>query len=1032
LDYAQNLKACPMNKKLLFTFLFFSLLGGVAWGQARQISGKVTAKEDGNGGVPGVNIVVQGTTKGTTTDANGNYALQLEPSETTLVFTFVGYLSVTQQVGARTTIDVTLESDLTTLEEVVVVGYGTQREKDRTSAIVTLKSEDIMKTQSGQAMQSLQGKVPGLQVVSSGAPGDSPTIRIRGIGSYPNNGDSGLNNESPLYVVDGMFFDNIDFLNPADIASISVLKDASSSAIYGVRASNGVIIVTTKSGSHNQRAQISYEGYTGTQVAQNVLKMANAEEFTNMANESGSVPSANYVLNSMQRYGRSRVNPNVPEANTDWYKQILQPAAIQNHNLSVSGGDKRAKYSIGVNYFSQEGILKMKNDYERFNLRTKIDYTVNDWLTIGGNVVVSNATKYIQDESAWSQAYYAVPIMPVYDELNQAATPIKLANAQNIGYRDGQNPFASLDFSNNVQKIRKILANFYIKADIIPNKLSFQTTYNSGFTFLDERRVGLPFFIGDSFNRKKGTVNKKTESFVNQIWDNVLTYNQNFGNHNLVAMGGASFRDESYSTLRVGGIGLVDVREQNWYVAKTELISSDRDNVVGDDGRRQYGLSYFGRVAYDFHQKYLLYATMRADGTSKYQEKWGYFPAVGAGWVISEESFLKGNPIVDFLKLRAGWGRLGNDKIQASSGANTSSLVTTSINGVLTGGTINTNTFNHLQWELVEETNFGITAKLFKNRLSIDADYFVRDTKKAAILIKAPVTGEEYLRNAGGIRNKGLELALNWSDNLPNGLTYRIGANMTTLKNEVTDLYTQPYINGGTAEFLQRSIVGSPLLAFYGYEVAGVYQNNEQVLKDPTAVFENAIAPGRIIPGDFKYKDQNGDGKIDGDDRVVLGTYLPSVTYGANLGVSYKNFDFSANIVGQMGNKILNRKRGQVIFTADANVDADLAVNRWHGEGTSDKYPSSAGLRKSWNQKMSNFFVEDGSFFRIQNVQLAYNIKNKKVLGVSMPESRISITAERPLTVFNYNGFNPEVANGFDTQTYPIPAVYTIGLNVKF
>ena len=990
----------------------------VIYARQTTVSGKVTSADDGLG-LPGVNVLEKGTTNGSVTDADGNFSIGVG-ADAVLVFSFVGYKSQEISVSGQATLNIALEVDETVLSEIVVVGYGVQREKDLTSAIATVKAEDIIKTPSGQAMQALQGKVPGLQVVSAGAPGESPTIRVRGIGSYPGNG---TNNEYPLFVVDGMFFDNIDFLSPSDIATISVLKDASSSAIYGVRAANGVVLITTKSGSYRQKAQISYNGYYGTQVAQNVLKMANAEQFTNMANESGSAPEMSFIQNAMQRYGRSRINPNVPDVNTDWYKEILRPAAIQNHNVTVSGGDSKTTYSVGGDYFFQDGILDMKNDYQRFNLRTKLDFAATEWLTIGGNVILSNARKYEQNASAWFLAYFAVPIMPVYDELNTDAVPTNYSNAKDLGYRDGQNPFVALDFTNNLLRIRKTLANFYVKLELIPGKLSFQSTYNSANTFLNRRNVSLPYFIADDFNRQFAGITKRTETTVNQIWDNVLTYNQSFGNHNVTAVAGTSFRDESFEMLTASGTDLVDLREQAWYLRNANTIDV---NQVDDDGNRLYGSSYFGRLSYNFSEKYLLYATMRADGTSKYQEKWGYFPAVGAGWVVSEESFLSDNTLINFLKLRGGWGKLGNDKLASSSGSNTTSLVQLTLNGTLYSGSQSSNTFDYLTWESTSESNFGLTASMLNERLSIDADYFIRDTKDAVIRLTAPLTGEQYLRNKGEIRNSGFELALNWNDNLTNDITYHVGGNIATLKNEVRDLYGQQYIDGGTAEFRQRSIVGSPLLAFFGYEVAGVYQNVEEIAADPAAV-----AQGNLVPGDFKYKDQNNDGVIDGDDRVVLGSYLPKFSWGGNLGVSYRNFDLSANLLGQSGNKILNRKRGQVIFTADANVDADLAINRWHGEGTSNKYPSSAGIRKAWNQRMSDYFVEDGSFFRIQNVQLAYTVKGQVLFGKQMPEARITLTADRPLTVFKYNGFNPEVANGFDTQTYPIPAVYTIGLNVK-
>jgi TonB-linked SusC/RagA family outer membrane protein len=985
-----------------------------------QVQIKGTVVDDQSIPLPGVSVQVKGTFRGTMTDVDGNYSISALPSDT-LVFSMVGMATQNLPVGNSTTINVALLTETTLMDEVVVVGYGTQRVKDLTSSISTLKSEDLAKTPAAQAMQALQGKVAGLQVVSSGSPGASPTIRVRGIGSYP-----GQNNEAPLYVVDGMFFDNIDFLNPTDIATISVLKDASAAAIYGVRAANGVILIETKAGRRNQAAEITYDGYYGVQVAQNVLKMANAEQFTTMALESGSAADASFILNAMQRYGRSRINPNVPDVNTDWYREILRPADIQNQSLSLSGGSESATYSLGVNYFTQEGILNMKNEYERFNLRTKVDFQATDWLTLGGNMILSNALRFGEQAGAWNQAYFAVPILPIFDEMNTSAWPVNYANAQDIGYRSGQNPFPTLKFNENRLKIMKVLANFYAKIDFTKH-LSFKTTYNHAYTSLDERNVGLPYFIGNSFQRPDASLFKANNIYDDKIWDNVLTYSNRFGEHNITLMAGTSFRDEAFNNLRAQGLNFPYQQEESWYLSQSEDKPED---AVGDDGLRQYGISYFSRLSYNYADRYLFYATMRADGSSKYQQKWGYFPTFGIGWVISEESFMENNNFFDFLKLRASWGQLGNDNIQASDGAITTFVVTTAIDDVLVSGTQTTNTFSSLKWELTEETNVGLTGRILNNRLSVDADYFIRDTKNAAIYVKIPGTGGSVLKNVGVIRNSGFEMALDWSDNLTDNFSYNVGLNFSTLKNEVRDLYGQPYIDGGMAEFRQRSIVGFPLLAFFGYEVLGVYQNQGEIDADPSS-------PVGAVPGDFRYKDQQSEGQpgygvINDDDRVVLGSYFPTFMYGGNFGVSWKNFDLSASVLGQSGNKILNRKRGEIIWTSDQNMDADLAINRWHGEGTSNIYPSSAGLRKGWNQKMSTFFVEDGSFFRIQNVQLAYNLRGIKLFGADMPETKISFTADRPLTLFKYNGFSPEVASGIDTQTYPIPAVFTAGLAVKF
>jgi len=1007
--------------KKLFVVMYFLLSVSILFAQNPiTVKGKLTDSANGEP-IPGVSVLIKGTSTGLITDFDGNYSIQV-PGNGTLVFSFIGMKTKEVDVNNSTLINVVLEASTEMVDEVIVVGYGKLSVKDLTSSISTVKTEELAKTPTGQAMQALQGKVPGLHVVSSGGPGDSPTIRVRGVGSYP-----GANNEAPLYVVDGMFFDNIDFLNTSDIASISVLKDASAAAIYGVRAANGVILIETKSGSMNQKTEVSYDGYYGTQIAQNILKMANAEQFATMANESGSTAEASFILNAMQRYGRSRINPIAPDVNTDWYKEILRAGAIQNHSISVSGGGQKASYSIGANYFAQEGILKMKNDYERFNLRNKVDFKVTDWLTIGGNMIFSNALKYDDEGGAWNQAYFAVPILPVYDDQSTTAWPKNYASAQNLGYRSGQNPFPTIDLSENKLKIRKMLANFYADLELIPKKLNLKTTYNHAFTSLDERFVRLPFFASTNFQRVDASLTKNAITYSNQIWDNVLTYTDRFGDHSFTAMAGTSYRDEAYSRLSAQGLNFPTDQEQAWYINQAEEIPV---TGVGDDGRREYGISYFGRISYNFSDRYLLYGTMRADGSSKYQQKWGYFPTIGAGWVVSEEGFMKNGSVIDYLKLRGSWGQLGNDKIQASDGATTTTVINTAIDNVLVSGTKTSSTFSSLKWEVTEETNIGLTSRLFKNKLTVDADYYIRDTKNAAIYVKIPSIGGSVLKNVGIIRNSGFELAMNWSNEISKDFSYNVGFNFSTLKNEVRDLYGQPYIDGGSAEFRQRSMVGEPLLAFFGYKVLGVYQNKAEIDNDPSA-------PATAVPGDFKYQDQQKEGEagygvINDDDRVILGSYFPNFMYGANLGINYKNFELSANIMGQTGNKILNRKRGELIWTADGNLDADLAINRWHGEGTSNKYPSSAGLRKGWNQKMSDYFVEDGTFFRIQNIQLAYNLKGKQLSGVQIPDSRISLTAERPLTMFKYNGFNPEVANGIDTQTYPVPAVYTIGLNVKF
>jgi hypothetical protein len=483
-------------------------------------------------------------------------------------------------------------------------------------------------------------------------------------------------------------------------------------------------------------------------------------------------------------------------------------------------------------------------------------------------------------------------------------------------------------------------------------------------------------------------------------------------------MAGTSYRDEWWDYLSAEAND-VPLNENSWYIGQSRA----QESIFADDNAsRYYGISYFGRLSYNFQSKYIAYFTLRQEGTSKYQEQWGTFPAFGLGWVVSEEGFFQGVNFINFLKFRGGWGKLGNDKIQPAAGQNTTEPVRLAVDDTEVTGTRTTSTFGFLGWETVAGTNVGVTAHFFDSRLNLEADYYVRDTENAAIPVSLKLQPGSVLRNVGEIRNSGLEMALNWNGRISNDLSFTIGGQFATLENEVLDLYGQEYILGGSAEFRQRAQVGEPLFSFYGYEVEGVYQNASEIENDPIAI-DNGL-----VPGDFKFVDQNNDDVIDDDDKIFHGSYLPSITYGGVIGLTYRNLEFSMNIMGQAGNKILNRKRGEIIWTNDTNFDKELLTNLWEGDGTSNRYPSAAALRRGWNQNFSDFLIEDGSYFRIQNIQLAYNI----VGGDIMPDTRIILTAEKPLTLFDYNGFNPDIPDGIDRQYYPVPTIYTIGLNLKF
>ncbi|MCY2686065.1 SusC/RagA family TonB-linked outer membrane protein [Salinimicrobium sp. TH3] len=1001
-----------MKIKLLLTFLALLLYGIGYAQQPKTITGTVIGPDDMP--LPGAEVKVVGKNIFDITDFDGNFTLEGVVEGDTFRITFLGFEPQELPVLGANDYQITLMESAAALDEVVVVGYGTQRKADLTGSIVTIESEEIEKTPTSNVMQSLQGKVAGVQITSIGSPGDSPNVRVRGLGTYT----SGTN---VLYVVDGALYDNIDFLSTKDIKTINVLKDASSSAIYGVRAANGVIIIETKSGRLNQKPQFEYDGYTGVQRAQDIVKMANAEQFTTMAFESGSQADIQFVMNAMQRFGRSRINPNIPDVNTDWYEEILRDGIIQSHSIGVSGGGDNVTYSIGTNYFSQEGILDMKNEYERFNIRSKMDVDITDRFKTGVNLVFSNATKYEPENAAWFNAYFAVPILPVIDPLNTAAEPIRYANAKSLGYRNSQNPFPVMDFNENRIKIRKLLATIDFQYDIIEDKLDFKTTYSHNLTALEERYVSLPYNLG--FNTEiQSSIRRENNTFSKQYWDNVLTYQDQIGDHKFTVMAGTSFRDEASNEFEATGRNIAGIRfESSWYLDFADPESFN-DNV-SEIGRRYYGMSYFGRISYNYLDRYLVYGTFRADGSSKFTlDPWGYFPSVGLGWVISEEIFMDDVGVIDFLKFRAAWGKLGNDNVAASAGSNTITVITVPFGEQQRTGITSSSVFSNNTWEVIEEFNFGMDLELLENRLSITADYYIRDTEDAILPVYIPIVDRSVDRNSGVIRNKGFEFSGNYFGNIGKDFEFSIGANFTTLKNEAIEIEDERgYLDAGSAEFRQRTIEGGPLFGFYGYERVGVYQNQAEIEADPIAVANN------LVPGDLIYRDQNGDGEINDEDRVILGSFLPDFTYGGNISMNFKDFDFSMNFYGQAGNKILNRRRGEIIFTNDTNMDADLAINRWHGEGTSNIYPSSAGMRKAWNQRLSDFWVEDGDFFRIQNIQVGYTVEQE-----DFPLTRIYFTAERPFSFFDYNGFTPEVSDGVDRQTYPIPSIYTVGVNVKF
>lgn len=973
--------------------------------------------------VIGATAYVKSTHTGTVSDLDGKYMLENVPDGAVIVFSYIGMLSQEIKVNGNTVMNVRLMEDVQNLEEVVVIGYGSAKAKDLTSPITVVKGEQLLSVPSTSPMAAMQGKVAGVNVTNSGTPGEGPTVSIRGKGSFANS--------SPLYVVDGMFYDDINFLNNNDIQDMSVLKDASAAAIYGVRAANGVVIINTKKGQRNQKPQITYNGYVGIQKATNVLEMTNSKEYATMLLEANYDAYVSTMKASIDKFGGSYADADFHNwtyaSDTDWYEELLREAVITNHSIGINGGTEKGTYSIGANYLYQDGIMNVENKYERLNFRAAVDYEATRWLKVGFNGVFSTSTQVLPNNAAWQQAFNAPGIYPVYDTANSQTFPEKYASPDAVGFTANfYNPVASANYYDSKNENFQALTNFYAQFQLLPEKLNFRTSYSYDYSSIRGREFIAPYYVSSWQQQAISKLTKKDTNYYNYIWDNILTYNDQWGNHNFSAMLGYSMRQQQYRYLWGTADNVPDGKEEWLYLSQ----GNAEGVTLGDDGYRYRGQSYFTRLSYDYAGKYLLTLTMRADGSSKYQEKWGYFPSVGAAWVISEEGFMKNQRVFDYLKLRASWGRLGNDHVAASDGF--ASITTgNSASGVFGNNTFpgfqNTTYYSYLKWELVDETNAGVNFSLLKNRLNVDLDYFYRLTKRAVISPRLPFSNDVLAGNYGKILNQGVDLSATWSDKVGKDFRYTVGVNLSFLKNKVKDLGGIAYIRGGKT----INMVGEEMNSFYGYKVVGVYQTAEECAADPIAVANG------LEPGDFKYEDVNGDNVIDGDDRQTLGSYIPNFTYGINLGLAWKGLDFELTTYGQTGAQLYNRKRALRYAQSNYNFDKAQYENRWTGAGSTNTDPSAAALIKGWNvsdQRVNSYFVESADFFRIQNITLGYKLSNLKMGGYTMPGLRVYLTADRPFTTFKAHSFTPELsdAEGWDTEVYPLTSSYSIGVQIDF
>ena len=997
-------------KKLLTLLLAFAALSLSARAQGGYMVQGVV--QDALGPVIGATIIEVGTSNGTTTGLDGEFELRVESASALVEVSCIGYAS--QQFVAQAFPPlVTLSEDSQFLDEVVVVGYGTQKSKDLTAPIVTVKGDELSKQISANPMSALQGMMSGVQVIQSGAPGAGPSVKIRGVGSI---GDYA----KPLYVVDGVFVDNIDFLSGSDIESLTVLKDASAAAIYGVRAANGVVLVTTRKGAYGH-VNVAYDGYVGVQVPTHIMPLTNTAQYVELMNEA-----------NVNTLGYTPLDASTYPGDTDWYATLVHPALTHSHSIDLSGANDGTNYSIGLSYYYQDGIMNYtENDYTRLNLRTRLDQKATSWLSIGMNNVLSRTMSNNADAGAYYQAFVNPPVYNIYNDANTDAYPEKFDSPQLYGLANSYgNPVANAYYHMNYGSGLKDVFSVYADFTIIPEKLKFKTSYNLDFSFSDGQSYSPEFYVGGSQGSSRSSLSKTYSYGLYQILDNVLSYNDSRGADSWTLMLGQSTRwQEGYSLTGIA----YDV--PNFDRSSRYLTTGSYKNRNSGDGASIYhGLSFFSRATWNHADKYLATVTFRADGSSKYQQKWGFFPSVGLGWNISNEPFMQGQTLFDYLKLRASWGMLGNDNVPANSTmiVGATGVAASGVFGegnVIDGVAAQTVYQNYLKWEVVNELNVGFDMAFFHNRLTAELDYYNRITNN--VVFYAPIaTGggtATLLANNGSVMNQGVELSVNWAEQRGD-FSYNVNFNATTIANKVLRLEGRDEIPGAMVNgvYSTSTRVGYPIGSFWGYKIDGVYASDKEALTAP-------VSQTIMEKGFFKYADQNGDNVINDADRTYLGSPIPWLILGLNAGFNWRNWDASFLLNLQLGNKILNAKRMNRSTFPDANYDLDFYENRWTKDNKSDTYPSADAYGTAFVQRANDFFVEDGSFFRVQNIQIGYTFHG--IPGVK--SLRAYFSAQRPLSLFRYNGFTTEIGgspieSGIDSSVYPMQSIYTVGASFNF
>lgn len=999
------------NLSILLLFMAFILSCGYA--QVKTVTGTVKDSQSLIG-IPGVTVVAKTSGLSTQTDAVGKFSIEVNLTDT-LSFTFLGYSNQNLLVNDRDIMDVFLEDESSALEEVVVIGYGTAQKSDLTGSITQIKGDDIMDRPGTNPIANLQGKVSGLQVTNSGRPGQEPDIRIRGTNS--------INAVKPLYVVDGLLNDNINFLSPSDIESIDVLKDPSSLAIFGVRGANGVIAITTKRAKTGQ-LNFDFSSRIGIKDVNHRMKMTDATQFKELYDE------------QLSNQGDKPYDYTFWTGDTDWQDEVFKNGVLNYNNLSVSGATERNSFRMGLGYTHDEGVIHHER-HKQFTFNIADELKLTERFRTG--VVLNGYRAQLPVERGVFGAIQAVPIAPVYNqEYGLYHTMPDFQRAQVF------NPLLAIEGRKNsaIRLNHRIVANGYAEVDFLSH-FNFRVNLSADYGFNNFRTYdGVvaqynPDIEGDDKTHYVGNLLTAVSQEQNKQYkyqtDWLLNYKNSFGLHNVHGMlGYTTYMQgmESTNARRTEGESGIPIPNDPdyWYVSVGD-VATQTGNGTGTEYRT---LSYLARVLYNYDGRYLINSSYRRDGSSAFNlnNPWQNFFTIGAAWVVTREGFMQGQSLIDNLKLRGSWGTLGNQNVGGNHYPMYAQL--TSGNSAVFGDKLIPALVPeyipdpNLHWEIVKSWEAGFELTALQHRLDLEAVYYFKDTDGVIVNVPGMFGSIPGLSNLGNIENKGVEASARWNQNISEDWSFSLGGNITTLKNKVKKLSTEGYqvVSGPS-----RTNTGQPIGYFYGYIHDGIFQTQSEV----NEYASNGVVGGAFLPGDIRYRDINGDGTIDANDRTIIGNPTPDFFYGISLSAGYKNFDLGLEFQGVYGNDIMRTWNQSQFATINFLQDR---MGRWTGPGSSNWEPIMDEGR-AINRQYSTYYIEDGSFFRLRDVTLAYTFPKAAISRMKLRNLRVFLNAQNMFTISKNTGFTPEIGGsaisfGVDNGTYPVPAVYTLGVNMNF